>query len=338
MILTSTLATLPDERAALDPTAACIDDDRLALTNAEFLARVKATATMLARRRARPWRRDRDDADQPRRARRRHVRRLADRSRAHADQPEPDGRRGRVPDRGLRRPPGRPRRSRARHRRRDDGRRDDAARDPERRRGRHRDRARRAGPAHLHERHDRQAQGGDARPRQPHRDGRHDHHRAGRHRRRPLLAHPAAVPRQRHPRQRAVAACRRRLHDDHRSLLTLDVLRHRRSGPPDLLLRRTGDLRHARARSPATSIRTPRRCASPSAAPLPCRPSSSRGSSSATARRSSRATASPSAPASPPSTRSTGPARPAPWGCRCPARKSPCSTPTGGPPPTVRAR
>ena len=47
MILTSTLATLPDERTALDPTAACIDDDRLALTNAEFLARVKATATML---------------------------------------------------------------------------------------------------------------------------------------------------------------------------------------------------------------------------------------------------------------------------------------------------
>jgi long-chain acyl-CoA synthetase len=47
MILTSTLATLPDERTALDSTAACIDDDRLALTNAEFLARVKATATML---------------------------------------------------------------------------------------------------------------------------------------------------------------------------------------------------------------------------------------------------------------------------------------------------
>ena len=47
MILASTLATLPDERTALDPTAACIDDDRLALTNAEFLARVKATAAML---------------------------------------------------------------------------------------------------------------------------------------------------------------------------------------------------------------------------------------------------------------------------------------------------
>jgi long-chain acyl-CoA synthetase len=47
MILASTLATLPDERAALDPTAACIDDDRLALTNAQFLARVEATAAML---------------------------------------------------------------------------------------------------------------------------------------------------------------------------------------------------------------------------------------------------------------------------------------------------
>ena len=64
-------------------------------------------------------------------------------------------------------------------------------------------------------------------------------------RRRSLLAHPAAVPRQRHPRQRAVAARRRRLHDGHRSLLALDVLRHRRSGPPDLLLRRARDLRHA---------------------------------------------------------------------------------------------
>jgi long-chain acyl-CoA synthetase len=47
MMPTTTLATLPDERAALDPTGACIDDDRLALTNAEFLARVKATAAML---------------------------------------------------------------------------------------------------------------------------------------------------------------------------------------------------------------------------------------------------------------------------------------------------
>jgi long-chain acyl-CoA synthetase len=47
MIFTTTLATLPDERAALDPTGACIDDDRLALTNAELLTRVKATATML---------------------------------------------------------------------------------------------------------------------------------------------------------------------------------------------------------------------------------------------------------------------------------------------------
>jgi long-chain acyl-CoA synthetase len=47
MTFTTTLANLPDERTALDPTGACIDDDRLALTNAEFLARVKATATML---------------------------------------------------------------------------------------------------------------------------------------------------------------------------------------------------------------------------------------------------------------------------------------------------
>jgi long-chain acyl-CoA synthetase len=47
MISTTTLATLPDERAALDPTGACIDDDRLALTNAGFLARVEATAAML---------------------------------------------------------------------------------------------------------------------------------------------------------------------------------------------------------------------------------------------------------------------------------------------------
>ena len=47
MIQTTTLATLPDERATLDPTGACIDDDRLALTNAEFLTRVKAAAATL---------------------------------------------------------------------------------------------------------------------------------------------------------------------------------------------------------------------------------------------------------------------------------------------------
>ncbi len=38
------LASLPDERAAADPDGACIDDDRLALTNAEFAARVRAAA------------------------------------------------------------------------------------------------------------------------------------------------------------------------------------------------------------------------------------------------------------------------------------------------------
>lgn len=47
MIRTSTLTTVPDERAALDPNAACVDDDRLALTNAEFVARVEAVAAML---------------------------------------------------------------------------------------------------------------------------------------------------------------------------------------------------------------------------------------------------------------------------------------------------
>jgi long-chain acyl-CoA synthetase len=47
MMPTTTLAALPDVRAALDPTGACIDDDRLALTNAEFLARVDATAALL---------------------------------------------------------------------------------------------------------------------------------------------------------------------------------------------------------------------------------------------------------------------------------------------------
>src|ERR1700726_3914794 len=38
------LASLPDERAATDPGGACIDDDRLALTNAEFATRVRAAA------------------------------------------------------------------------------------------------------------------------------------------------------------------------------------------------------------------------------------------------------------------------------------------------------
>ena len=41
---TAHLASLPDQRAAADPDGACIDDDRLALTNAEFAARVRAAA------------------------------------------------------------------------------------------------------------------------------------------------------------------------------------------------------------------------------------------------------------------------------------------------------
>jgi long-chain acyl-CoA synthetase len=41
---TAHLASLPDRRAAADPDGACIDDDRLALTNAEFAARVRAAA------------------------------------------------------------------------------------------------------------------------------------------------------------------------------------------------------------------------------------------------------------------------------------------------------
>ena len=38
------LASLPDQRAATDPGGACIDDDRLELTNAEFATRVHAAA------------------------------------------------------------------------------------------------------------------------------------------------------------------------------------------------------------------------------------------------------------------------------------------------------
>ena len=41
------LASLPDERAALAPEAACIDDDRVALTNREFANRVLAVAQHL---------------------------------------------------------------------------------------------------------------------------------------------------------------------------------------------------------------------------------------------------------------------------------------------------
>jgi long-chain acyl-CoA synthetase len=41
---TAHLASLPDERAATAPGGACIDDDRLALTNAEFATRVRAAA------------------------------------------------------------------------------------------------------------------------------------------------------------------------------------------------------------------------------------------------------------------------------------------------------
>jgi long-chain acyl-CoA synthetase len=42
--LTVHLASLPDERAATDPGGACIDDDQLALTNADFATRVRAAA------------------------------------------------------------------------------------------------------------------------------------------------------------------------------------------------------------------------------------------------------------------------------------------------------
>ncbi len=41
-------ASLPDRRAALDPDGACLDDDRLALTNTEFLGRVRAAAELFA--------------------------------------------------------------------------------------------------------------------------------------------------------------------------------------------------------------------------------------------------------------------------------------------------
>ena len=41
-------ASLPDRRAAADPDGACIDDDRMALTNDEFLEHVQATAATLA--------------------------------------------------------------------------------------------------------------------------------------------------------------------------------------------------------------------------------------------------------------------------------------------------
>ena len=41
-------ASLPDRRAAVDPDGPCVDDDRLTLTNDEFLARVRAAAELLA--------------------------------------------------------------------------------------------------------------------------------------------------------------------------------------------------------------------------------------------------------------------------------------------------
>ena len=48
------LASLPDRRAAADPDGACLDDDRMTLTNREFLDRVEATAELLARHGVRP--------------------------------------------------------------------------------------------------------------------------------------------------------------------------------------------------------------------------------------------------------------------------------------------
>jgi long-chain acyl-CoA synthetase len=44
---TAHLACLPDQRAALDPEGACIDDDLSALTNAQFASRVHAAAAAL---------------------------------------------------------------------------------------------------------------------------------------------------------------------------------------------------------------------------------------------------------------------------------------------------
>jgi long-chain acyl-CoA synthetase len=46
--MTTTLASLPDDRATADPLGPCVDDDRLALTNAEFAARVRAVAEAFA--------------------------------------------------------------------------------------------------------------------------------------------------------------------------------------------------------------------------------------------------------------------------------------------------
>ena len=43
-------ASLPDRRAAVDPDGACLDDDRVTLTNIEFLERVRAAAALFAAR------------------------------------------------------------------------------------------------------------------------------------------------------------------------------------------------------------------------------------------------------------------------------------------------
>ena len=141
--------------------------------------------------------------------------------------------------------------------------------------------------------------------------------------RRPLLADPAAVPRQRHRRQRAVAARRRRLPRPSpvasRASTFFDTVE---AGPSDLLLRGTGDLRHAdrtpgrlRARHLVDALRDLRRRADAGRAD---RTASSR----ATASRSSRATGCRSARARRRSIRSTGCARPARSDSRCPASRS----------------
>jgi acyl-CoA synthetase (AMP-forming)/AMP-acid ligase II len=45
---TGPFASLPDRRAASDPGGACLDDDRITLTNAEFFERVQAAAALFA--------------------------------------------------------------------------------------------------------------------------------------------------------------------------------------------------------------------------------------------------------------------------------------------------
>ena len=106
-------------------------------------------------------------------------------------------------------------------------------------------RRRRAGPADLHQRNDRSAEGRDARSRQPRCDVQRGDRRVQADRCRSQPADTAAVPRQRNRRRNALTAAGRGQGDRGGPVQAGVVLRPDRAEPPHVLLRSTNHLHDA---------------------------------------------------------------------------------------------